>query len=68
MAAETPQIETAEARMAANSSSTCEAVAIQQQRYQITETTKTAWTMPYAPACMISPRIPAPRITRPVLM
>ncbi len=69
IAAETPQIETAEASMTENSSSTRSRLDIRKQRYQTTRTTARAWTTPSRPARRISPkRTLVPRMTSPVLM
>jgi len=69
MAAETPQMDTAEERMTANSLSTLSLPASQKQEYQTANTTPRAWRMPSRPACRISgSRMPAPMSTSPVLM
>ena len=61
MAAETPQMDTAVASIAANSSSTFSFRASQKQEYQTTETTSSACRMPRAPAWRISGEEDAPR-------
>ena len=69
MAADTPQIDTAVAIMAENSSSTRSLRATQKHRYQMTAMTAAACTIPYMPASSTRPnRTLEPRITSPALM
>src|SRR5687768_9462866 len=69
MAAETPQIATAEASITPNSSSTFSLRASQSAKNQTTATTTTACKMPGSPALMISVNNTlVPRIISPVLI
>src|SRR5882757_9788320 len=69
IAAETPQMDTAEARMIPNSSSTFSFLLSHSEKNQTAVTTITAWTIPGSPAFIRSEdNIVVPRITSPVLI
>src|SRR6478736_3314977 len=69
IAAETPQIETAEASITPNSSSTLSRRESQSEKNQTTATTTTAWRIPGNPACKMSVNnMLVPKITRPVFI
>src|SRR5437764_1419548 len=69
MAAETPQMETADAKITPNSSSTFNKRESHNEKNHTADTTTTACNMPGKPACMMSVnRILVPKITSPVLI